>query len=414
MPNPHQDWLGFVSSRLSSQIAFENARKARLWALALLGFFSLGFALNALGRVEDRMLGFNTKVIFLIVFHPLVLLGHYLPSLLQKGEKPLARFFSVRDFFSLTLISSMACALVTLLMVLSFQVTGEMANLGLSGFFAFAAWANALTSLFYFCSALYYVAGLMWFPGALIKLSERSTKAAYFFLGHHGIVMLLQMLTYPEAAALAGSGFFEPLRIAGLFWISCLSLIVLFGKILNESAVPALSNLELDIASGKLTAAEPILSRIKETFVLKRLVRWIGRISSDSASKAQEIARCSIEAVGLVDRDKPSELDLRQVEDRTKRAEQFYKKLEKGNQRFLVSLSFFDLGEIEREKTEELKDQFSRELRNAKLELASTRKKIDDKLVALKNTPSAFSLPPARSTSASEPTETVPTASSSK
>ena len=50
-----------------------------------------------------------------------------------------------------------------------------------------------------------------------------------------------------------------------------------------------------------------------------------------------------------------------------------------------ISVTFLDLIEVESERVGRLHDQYSRECRNAKLELASIRKRIDEKLVALKN-----------------------------
>ena len=88
----------------------------------------------------------------------------------------------------------------------------------------------------------------------------------------------------------------------------------------------------------------------------------------------------------MVEREKPTEMDLLQVDGRYKKADSLQRKFEREAQRFQLCLSLFDFNEAERERIEKLRDQFSRELRNSKLELASVRKRIDDKLVFIKNT----------------------------
>ena len=137
--------------------------------------------------------------------------------------------------------------------------------------------------------------------------------------------------------------------------------------------------------AGKIEHSEPILLRLKEAFVRPRLDRWTRQTSHALLSRAHEIAQFVHEALRLADLEKPSEMDLRQVEERHKRAEQIFKKLEKANQQFVVSVFFFELSDAEREKVETVRDLYSRELRNAKLELAGVRKHIDEKLVAIKD-----------------------------
>src|SRR5438128_27941 len=94
-------WPEFLSSRTGSQIAIENARRAQTWALVLLGFIALAFGLNALGgNARSASALFSTKVLFLAFFHILTALSFYFPSVLQKGEKTLARQLGIRDFTS--------------------------------------------------------------------------------------------------------------------------------------------------------------------------------------------------------------------------------------------------------------------------------------------------------------------------
>ena len=143
--------------------------------------------------------------------------------------------------------------------------------------------------------------------------------------------------------------------------------------------------MEIACAIDALEHNEDILARFREVFIHPRLSFWVHKQSHRAASRSHEIAQYAHDALSLVSRDKPTELDLRQVEDRYRRADKMYKKLERDDNRFAFCSTLFDISEAEQEKIEELRDQFSRELRNAKLELASVRKKIDETLVSLKN-----------------------------
>jgi hypothetical protein len=287
--------------------------------------------------------------------------------------------------------------------MLSYQAATGLEEAGLSPFFGFVSWTNFLLSFFYLGSCLFYFAGLFFFPGALVKLAERSGKSAYVFLALHLAFFFLLGFGYSEISPIGSPGFFEHFRIAGLFWIFIGTSVLFLGKLLKESFVPALAVLELEVASGKLERSEEILGRLKGAFIFRRLSSWLDRLSRTVTAKAHEIAQLTHDAVALVSREKPTEIDLRLVEDRYRRADNVYKKLEKENQRFLLSLSLFETTESENEKINERKDQFSRELRNAKIELAGVRKRIDERLVALKNSQTALR-PPVEKI----PTEKVP------
>jgi hypothetical protein len=138
------------------------------------------------------------------------------------------------------------------------------------------------------------------------------------------------------------------------------------------------------VVSGRLDRKDLIIPRLKEAFVPARFESWLKQFSKVIDEKSAEIAKYAKEAVDLIRIQKPSEIDLRQIEDRYRRAEGLYKKLEKDHQRFMVSMVFFELTDVEKEKAAFVRDLFSRELRNVKLELAGIRKLIDEKLVAIK------------------------------
>ncbi len=379
-------WLEFLSSRLRSQISIENAEKAQTWAFAFLSLVALGFALQSVGAAQGNpMQLYPAKVLFLILFHPVMILAFYLPGLLQKEEKPGARLLNVKDFTSLTSVSLILAFYAAIVLVVSFQAAAGSPEMAPPPFLGVVAWINFIFSLFYLAACVFYFSALLWFPQALVKMLERSPKSAPVFLSLHTLFFLLLAFGYSELIPFGSAAFLEQFRTAGLFWIFIGASVFLIGKLLSESSIPALASLELEVASGQLERNEEVLERLKEAFVSKRLFLWVNRLSHRAATQAHEIAQLTHDAISVVGREKPTEIDLRLVEDRYRRADQVSNRLEKENQRFLLSASFFDSSDAEREKIEELRDLFSREMRNAKLELASIRKRIDERLVSLKN-----------------------------
>lgn len=378
------DWLGFISNTLRSQISLENAHKAQTWALAFAGLLALGFALNAVSISERQLSLYPTKILFLALYHLVLALGFYLPGLLQKGQKPVSEWLGIRDFTGLIVTSMILCFYSIVVLMLNTQLTGGIEETGISPFAGFVVWVNFLTAVFYLGTFAFYFLSLAFFPQVFAKIFEAGTKIVYSCLGLHAVLFLLLGFGYSETTPLGSPAFFEHFRVAGLFWIFILASIRWIGKLLSQSPVPALARLELEVAFGRLDKTDAILGRFKDIAVSPRLDFWIRKISHAAAEKAHSIAGCTHEALELVNRQKPSEVDLRQVEDRYRKAEGLYRRLEKENTRFLLCLSLFDLNETEREKAEWLRDQFSRELRNSKIELASVRKRIDERLVGIK------------------------------
>lgn len=380
----NNSWLPFLSSKIRSQILTENVHKAQTWGLGLLALISFGLAVNGIVGDAGRSFIFVNKVLFISLWNLILIAVIYMPGVLQKGEKNFSRFLGIRDFTSLVFIH-LALTLTSLIVtILSFQITTELANLRSSALFNLTAWANFVTALFYLGTFFFYFASLAFYPKALSKLMERAEKAGGFFLGLHSALFIGLLFSYSELIEIGSGTFFDQLRICGLFWISIVSAVLFLGHFLQGSSGAALSALELEVVSGRLDRPEDILTRYKEAFILRRLFFWINRISHSTATKAHEVARYLHEAVTFVAESKPSESQIAQIEDRYRRANAIYRQLEKQHQRFLLNISFFNLLEIEREKIEELKDLFSKELRHAKLELSSVRKRIDDKLVSMK------------------------------
>lgn len=379
-------WTAFLTGKIQSQISLENSEKTQSWALTLFGFLSLGFALNALiGAAGNPAVIYASKILFLIFFHLYALTQFFIPGILQKGQKPIARQLQLRDFTSLTAVLFVIAFFSFTAVMLSHQAALGTLDYQPSAFLIFTARLNELASGLYAFGALFYLASLLFFPSVLIKWVEKGSKSIYAGLGFHAFLLVLTAAAYTGVSRIGGPEFFEQLRIAGLFWVFIGTSILLTGRLLRESALPALSNLELDLISGRLERTELVVPRFKDAFVSSRFEGWLKRYAKTIVEKSAEIGKLTKETISLVSVEKPSEMDLRQVEIRYHRAEAFYKQLEKSNQRFMVSMVAFYLTEVETEKAALLRDQFSRELRNAKLELASIRKMTDERLVSLKN-----------------------------
>lgn len=377
-------WRDFLAAKLESQIALETAGSAKTWGFALLAFISLAFALSSLGSLSSDQV-FASKILFLIFFHTLTLLGFCLPNLIQKGENAVGAWLGIRDFVSFVWIFMALLFYAVIAWTVSFQAASAAGEFRVSGFFGFVAWANVVFVSLYVAVCVLGLLSLLFFPQSWIKLLEKSGRFWYGLLIAHSVFSLLLAFSYSETTAIGSPEFFGQFRFISLFWIFIACSILWMSRSFQESAVPALSALELEIVSGRLERREDILARFKEAFISRRLSAWTHRLSRVAATDAHEIAQLTHEAVSLVSSEKPHETDLIKVEDRYRRAENRYKKLERENQRFLLCLMLIHLSEAERERSEAVRDQFSRELRNAKIELASVRKQIDEKLVSLKN-----------------------------
>ena len=384
------EWTSFLTERLKSQIALENSELLQKWALALLGLAFLGFGFKAVADAPNPATVFAVKVLFICIFHAVMALGFYLPSLLEKGEKVQTRVLGVRDFSGLTRAALVFGFYAVVLVMVASQAFEQTGKANVSGYFSFITAANWALALGYagLCSflALSFVA----FPSALIKFAEKCRLFPVVLFWVHAAFFFLTAAAYSELAPLGSGKFFEHLLIAGQFWVFILASVFFMAGMGNESQISSLRSLEFEVVSGRLDRPEDILTRYKEVFVRKRLAYWINSLSHVVAARAHEIAAYTHEAVRLVDRENPTEVDLQQVDSRYKKADSLHRRFDRESQRFLLSLALFDFNESERERIESLRDQFSRVLRNTKLELASVRKRIDDKLVSIKNSQISF------------------------
>ncbi|MSR77702.1 MAG: hypothetical protein EXS63_05690 [Candidatus Omnitrophica bacterium] len=380
-----ESWLQIISDRIKTQLSLEGGRKIQTWAVALAGLVALMMAVNVMTGSPARAVLEQTKVLFLVLFHLILVLAVYLPEWLQKGDKVLPRLFGVRDFTSLVFVALALMLVSFYVFSLSYQNATNLGDDPRLGFLIFNAWANVSVSGFYLAGFIFYFSSILFFPKALTHVLDRMGNRPIVFLSIHVGMFLLGYFSYSGIVEIGSGNFFEQLRLAGLFWIFAGSLVFLVGKILEESSVGSLNALHMEVASGKLERSEDILSRIKQAFISKRLSFWLSRISLETAKKSHEIAQYLHQSVSIIEQGRPSESQLTQMEERYRRSNQIFKKLDQSHQRFLLNISFFSLLDVEREKVDDLKDQFSKELRHAKLELASVRKRIDDKLHAMKD-----------------------------
>lgn len=380
------DWLSFLSSRLKSQISLENFERFQTWLLAFVCIFSLGAAFKEISQTANRDFIFETKVLFIILVHTFALLGFYVPALLERGQKTAARILNLRNFSSLIMNAAGLIALAVIFSQVSHQIFSGLAARDAAGFVMFVSGANMVFYYAYLACGIFFFASLAFFPQALVAAAEKAgSRVQYVVAGTHLGLLILLGFSYAGVVEIGSASFFEQFRLAGLFLIALGGAAFLVGRFLKESAVPAIAALEFEVSSGRLERHEDILERYSEAFVSRKLFAWLARYRHSVASKSHDIASYTHEAVSLVDQRKPTETELRKVEDCYKKADQICRRLGRENNRFMVAATFFDVNEIERAEIEAIKDEFSRQLRNAKLELVSVRKRIDEKLVALKN-----------------------------
>lgn len=379
-------WLSFLSSKLKSQISLENFERLQTWLLTFVCIFSLGAGFKGLSQVVNKDFIFETKVLFIVMTHLFLLIGFYLPSLLEQGQKTFARVLKLKNFSALIMNLLALITLSVVVALVSHQIHSGLLEREVQGFALFVSGANMVFNYGYLACGVFFILSLMFVPQLLVAVAEKLGKKTYWaVVAAHAALAVLLGFSYAGAVEIGSVVFFEQFRLSALFMIGLGGIAFLIGRVMKESAVPAISALEFEVSSARLERHEDILERYSEAFVSRKLFAWLARYRHSVASKSHEIAAFTHEAVNLVDQNKPTETELRKVEDCYKKADQICRKLQKENNRFLVAITFFDVNDIERAEIESIKDEFSKQLRNAKLELVSVRKRIDEKLVALKN-----------------------------
>jgi hypothetical protein len=387
-------WLGLLSSKIRAQIALDNARKAETWALLILSFVCLGFALDGLRPIGSGTYIFSAKILFLAAFHVLLLVAVYLPSLLQKREKTWTSFFGIKDVTGLGFIGGLFLFQLLVVASLAFQAASGAGNfVEWSAFSGFLLWVNFLFSAVLLATLAWYALTVFVFTGMKSRGFWPGKKVFFTFLGFHGILPVLLLFGYADIVALGSVPFFEQFRVGAFFWGALGSWVLLAVKALRQSPLPGLQNLELETASGNARGEAEILARLQDALISERFAAWLGAEQASFAAVAAQMVQSTREAVGGVTRKSLAETDIRRVEENYKKAESLSRKLEKRYQRFLLLLPFLDLTPREAERAASLRDLFSRDLRHSKLELAAIRRGLDEILLSSANPVASLSLP---------------------
>lgn len=379
------EWLHFFNTRRQSQISADTSARLQGWGLILLSLATFSYAFTALKNAGSYSFIVEAKVLFLTVFHLLAVITVWLPSIVEKDAKPLARTLQIHDSASSVFNGITILLVLFIANTLSFQLFKDISHGEKEAFFHLVLVFNAVLTAGYLTAAA--IAGILYFsaPQTLLKMGSKGSALIKTLAVTQGILFLLLGFNYLQGVALGSAVFFEEFALVSALWIGLTGLILFVARLQQESPLEEISALEMDITSGKLSDDGDILVRYKEVFTSRRLRLWVSRLHHTTAQKAEEIAAYCREALQTVAADTPTEFDLRKVEDNYRRADFSYQKLEKENIRYQLLTGLFDSSESELNRIHSLQDFYSRQLRNSKLELASVRKKIDEKLVQLKN-----------------------------
>lgn len=387
-------WIELLSSKIRAQIALDNARKAETWALLILSFACLGFALDGLRPIGSGTYIFSAKILFLAAFHFILLAAVYLPALLQKREKAWASFFGIKDVTGLGFIGGLVLFQLAVVNSLAFQAASGAGNfVDGSAFSAFLLWVNFLFTGTLLATLAWCVLAACFFTGLKSRGFWPGKKVFFTFLGFHVLLPVLLLFGYADVVALGSVPFFEQFRVVAFFWGALGAWLLLAAKALRQSPLNAFQDLELETASGNARGDAEILTRLQDALVSERFAAWLGAEQASFAAVAGQMVQSTREAVNGVTRKTLAETDIRKVEDHYKKAESLSRKLEKKYQRFLLLISFLDLNPRETERAASLRDLFSRDLRHSKLELATIRRGLDEILLSSANPVASLSLP---------------------
>ncbi len=400
-------WLPFISEKIRAQISIENGRRVQTWAFGILALFALTNLVAGLINIPGKAFLIMTQVLFVAAFHLILSFGIYLPEHLQKGEKYLSRAFGIRDFTSLIFMSLVLAFVVYIVFNASYAIIHDGEELRASAVLAVANWLNVIAAGLYLGGFALYLGGLLFLPRFLTRVIDQLGKQPLIFMITHGVLFLLTWSGYSQVVEIGSGTFFEQVKLVTLFWVFSTSFVFWVSRLLQESPLQALSSLEMDAASGKLDRSDDLLEQFQQAFISRRFNHWLERLSQQLGKVADEITLRLQDCIAVVNQSKPTEAQLGWMEDRYRKAVAKSSQLERRQQKFLLALSFLNLLDVEREKVETLKDQFSKETRHAKLELAGVRKKIDEKLQTLKE--SERSAVAATVATASAPASSVPT-----
>ncbi len=370
-------WPAFISEKIRIQVTVENARKVQTWAFGVLALVMMMQSAAAFNNIPGRAFLLLTQFLFVTAFHILLSLGVYLPQKLQKGAKVFSRMLSLRDFTSLIFMTLSLGAITAIVFQASFQVIHGAEELQATGMMIFFSWANLLTAGIYLAGFVLMWAGMIFMPGFLARSFEKLSGRPGVFALLHGVLAVMSLISYSHAVEIGSAPFFEQFRLVVLFWMTLVAVVSWMARVLEESSLPALQSLELEIASSKIERSEDVLFRFKQAFMSRRLIHWVEKLAEGLAKISDEISQCLQQCVTVAAQAKPTEAQLAWMEDRYRRAVSRTGRMARHQQKFLLALSFLNLLEVEEEQVETLKDAFSKEIRHAKLEVAGVRKKLD-------------------------------------
>lgn len=382
---PANTWIDFLSVRIQSQIRKEISDRAHTWALGLLSLVALVFTLSNIKAAPGPADLFASKLLTLVLFQPVVFFAFFLPNILDAKSKPVSRFLGIRDFSEFIFSGISLVFFLYIICTVNFQVGAAAAKFKLPGLTTVFIWTHFALSAGYLISLLTHFAGYFFAPAVSLKLSSLREKLYPILAGLHAVFFLILGLGYNELLPIGSKPFFSHLLVAAPFFIFTLSFLAFRGAVSKESPVASLENLHLDLQRGSLLNEKLIQARIEDAFISNRFADWISQISYQTDTQAQGISALTNQILSTVQHGLPRELDLQLVEDHYKKAAAMLKKCEKAALRFSYSTKYLTTDALALTFIEEITDQFAREIRNARLDLASIRRQIDEHLVTLKN-----------------------------
>lgn len=372
-------WVGYLAERVRAEERAEWVRKLECWGLFALALFS--FTTAAKLFLEQRS-EIPVELFSLFLFHAVMFFALYLPGRIEKERRVLSETLQIVDYSSFSFVWIGITAYLILIAKMSFAVVSQYeSEQALSSIFL---WANAVISWGYCILSFLVGIGFWMIPALLTKLNAISGRlSSVLFYTHLVIGVGLGWISL-AVSQMGTASFFGEFLVAVLAWIFVASSLLLISKAFQKSRLESLRRLQSEMMVKALAKPEEWPARFQEASVSPRISASAKSISQDVLKKSHQMANYVQEALSVVSSEKPSEIDLIRVEDRYRKAEHLSRRLEKDHQRFVIAANLFCLGEAEQAKLDKLQDLFLREIRNSKLELASVRKKIDERLMLFK------------------------------
>lgn len=373
-------WIGYLAERVRAEERIEWVRKLECWGLFAVMAFS--FTTAAKLFLEQRS-EIPVELFSLFLFHTVVFFAIYLPGRIERERRVLSETLQIVGYSSFSFVWIGITAYLILIAKASSSVASEyQSEQALANIFL---WGNAVIAWGYCILSFLVGLGFWAFPTFLTKLNTISGRlSSVLFYIHLALGAGLGWISL-SVSPLGTASFFGEFLVAALAWVFVASSLLFISKAFQKSRLESLRRLQSEMMVKPLAKPEEWPARLQEASVSPAIAASAKTISQDILKKSHQMANYIQEALSVVSSEKPSEIDLIRVEDRYRKAEHLSRKLEKDHERFVIAASLFCLGEAEQAKLDKLQDLFLREIRNSKLELASVRKKIDERLMAFKS-----------------------------